>query len=200
MDLQSMCSWCCAGEEGDAQNIWDTINHLKVRRIDHGVHCVDDPALIEHLEGTQLPLTVCPLSNQKVRPDPTRVTVRVSVRFSWQGRVTMQVKPSVSAFDLVAIEHTSHHVCGHCTALVLLSVSVVMQLCMLQPWLAASLCALKLQATDSDALQRAGIVGNSRCTVSLCASAAEGVRRQPARGEEAGRAAVAPLLRHLQQR
>ena len=55
-----------AGEEGDAQNIWDTINHLKVRRIDHGVHCVDDPALMKHLEGTQLPLTVCPLSNQKV--------------------------------------------------------------------------------------------------------------------------------------
>ena len=37
-----------------------------MRRIDHGVHCVDDPALIKHLEGTQLPLTVCPLSNQKV--------------------------------------------------------------------------------------------------------------------------------------
>ena len=59
-----------AGEEGNAQNIWDTINHLKVRRIDHGVHSVDDPALIEHLEGTQMPLTVCPLSNQKVRTEP----------------------------------------------------------------------------------------------------------------------------------
>ena len=56
-----------AGEEGDAKNIWDTIRELKVRRIDHGVHCVDDPTLMEHLERTQLPLTVCPLSNQKVR-------------------------------------------------------------------------------------------------------------------------------------
>jgi adenosine deaminase len=56
-----------AGEEGDAQNIWDTIRELKARRIDHGVHCVDDPALMKHLEQTQLPLTVCPLSNQKVR-------------------------------------------------------------------------------------------------------------------------------------
>ncbi len=55
-----------AGEEGDAQNIWDTIRELKVQRIDHGVRCVDDPALVEHLEQTQLPLTVCPLSNQKV--------------------------------------------------------------------------------------------------------------------------------------
>ena len=57
---------CGAGEEGDAQNIWDTIRELKVRRIDHGVRCVDDPTLVEHLEQTQLPLTVCPLSNQKV--------------------------------------------------------------------------------------------------------------------------------------
>jgi len=67
IDVKDANACRCAGEEGDAQNIWDTINHLKVRRIDHGVHCVDDPALIEHLEGTQLPLTVCPLSNQKVR-------------------------------------------------------------------------------------------------------------------------------------
>ena len=56
-----------AGEEGDAQNIWEAIRELKVRRVDHGVRCVDDPALVKHLEQTQLPLTVCPLSNQKVR-------------------------------------------------------------------------------------------------------------------------------------
>ena len=55
-----------AGEEGDPQNIWDTILELKVKRIDHGVTSINDPKLITYLENTQLPLDVCPLSNQQV--------------------------------------------------------------------------------------------------------------------------------------
>lgn len=57
---------CVAGEEGDPQNIWDTILELKVKRIDHGVTSINDPKLITYLENTQLPLDVCPLSNQQV--------------------------------------------------------------------------------------------------------------------------------------
>ncbi|MFA0440984.1 adenosine deaminase [Vibrio sp. 10N.286.49.C2] len=56
-----------AGEEGPAQNIVDAIELLGVSRVDHGVRCIDDPALIQQLIATKMPLTVCPLSNIKLR-------------------------------------------------------------------------------------------------------------------------------------
>ncbi|MEM9978001.1 MAG: adenosine deaminase [Cyanobacteria bacterium P01_D01_bin.2] len=56
-----------AGEEGPADYIWDAIRLLGVSRIDHGVRCVDDPALVEYLIEHQIPLTVCPLSNLRLR-------------------------------------------------------------------------------------------------------------------------------------
>lgn len=55
-----------AGEEGPAEYIWQALDLLKVQRIDHGVRCVEDPALVEHLIKIQMPLTVCPLSNTKL--------------------------------------------------------------------------------------------------------------------------------------
>jgi adenosine deaminase len=55
-----------AGEEGPADYIWTAINDLQVSRIDHGVRALDDPALMTHLAKTQMPLTVCPLSNTKL--------------------------------------------------------------------------------------------------------------------------------------
>jgi adenine deaminase len=56
-----------AGEEGSAEYIWEAINLLKVSRIDHGVRCVESKELVDYLVATQLPLTVCPLSNVKLR-------------------------------------------------------------------------------------------------------------------------------------
>ncbi len=55
-----------AGEEGPAEYIWTAINDLKVSRVDHGVRSVDDPELMAQLVETQMPLTVCPLSNTKL--------------------------------------------------------------------------------------------------------------------------------------
>jgi len=55
-----------AGEEGPAEYIWTAINDLKVSRVDHGVNALDDPALMQHLVDTQIPLTVCPLSNTRL--------------------------------------------------------------------------------------------------------------------------------------
>ena len=52
-----------AGEEGPAAYIWEALRLLSVCRIDHGVACEDDPALMQHLRATRVPLTVCPLSN-----------------------------------------------------------------------------------------------------------------------------------------
>jgi adenosine deaminase len=55
-----------AGEEGPAEYIWQALKLLKVERIDHGIRCVEDAALVEYLVKQQVPLTVCPLSNFKL--------------------------------------------------------------------------------------------------------------------------------------
>lgn len=60
-----------AGEEGPADYIWQAIRQLGVRRIDHGVRCSEDPDLLRFLADTRLPLTVCPLSNVRLRVFPT---------------------------------------------------------------------------------------------------------------------------------
>jgi len=56
-----------AGEEGPALNIRNAIDLLGVQRVDHGVRCVEDPALVDELKQTRMPLTVCPLSNLKLK-------------------------------------------------------------------------------------------------------------------------------------
>ena len=56
-----------AGEEGPPAYIESALDVLKVERIDHGVRCVESPALVERLVRERVPLTVCPLSNVKLR-------------------------------------------------------------------------------------------------------------------------------------
>ena len=56
-----------AGEEGPPEYIVEALDLLKVQRIDHGVRCEEDPALVERLAREQITLTVCPLSNVKLR-------------------------------------------------------------------------------------------------------------------------------------
>ena len=56
-----------AGEEGPPEYIWEALNFLKVKRIDHGVQCLNDKKLVQKLKNDLIPLTVCPLSNVKLR-------------------------------------------------------------------------------------------------------------------------------------
>jgi len=56
-----------AGEEGPPAYIEQALDLLKVTRIDHGVRCTEDPKLVRRLQKEQVPLTVCPLSNIKLR-------------------------------------------------------------------------------------------------------------------------------------
>jgi adenine deaminase len=60
-----------AGEEGPPSYIAEALDLLDVRRIDHGVRCLEDPDLVKRLVAEQVPLTVCPLSNVKLRVFPT---------------------------------------------------------------------------------------------------------------------------------
>ncbi len=52
-----------AGEIGGAESIWGALNALHAQRIGHGVHCLQDPALVAYLRTQQIPLEVCPTSN-----------------------------------------------------------------------------------------------------------------------------------------
>jgi len=56
-----------AGEEGPAAYVTEALDVLKVERVDHGVRCDEDPELVLRLARERIPLTVCPLSNLKLR-------------------------------------------------------------------------------------------------------------------------------------
>ncbi|MCC6853051.1 MAG: adenosine deaminase [Comamonadaceae bacterium] len=60
-----------AGEEGPAAYVAEALDLLGAERIDHGVRCVEDPALVQRLARARVPLTVCPLSNARLRVFPT---------------------------------------------------------------------------------------------------------------------------------
>ena len=56
-----------AGEEGPPKYIWEALKLLNVKRIDHGIQCTKDKKLVAELIRRQIPLTVCPLSNIKLK-------------------------------------------------------------------------------------------------------------------------------------
>jgi len=64
---QGLLAVAHAGEEGPPSYIREALDLLAVRRIDHGVRCEEDPGLVERLVREQIALTVCPLSNVKLR-------------------------------------------------------------------------------------------------------------------------------------
>jgi adenosine deaminase len=56
-----------AGEAGPPSYIWEALDLLGVERVDHGIRCLEDDALVERLVTERTPLTVCPLSNVRLR-------------------------------------------------------------------------------------------------------------------------------------
>ncbi|MEM0955627.1 MAG: adenosine deaminase [Pseudomonadota bacterium] len=56
-----------AGEEGPAINIETSLDQLQVQRIDHGIRCTEDANLMSRLKDAQVPLTVCPFSNVRLK-------------------------------------------------------------------------------------------------------------------------------------
>ena len=59
-----------AGEEGPPSYVWEALDRLRIERIDHGVRSTEDPELVERLVRERVPLTVCPLSNVRLRVFP----------------------------------------------------------------------------------------------------------------------------------
>lgn len=56
-----------AGEEGPPEYVRSALDDLRVERIDHGIRSLEDPQLVARLRDERVPLTVCPLSNVKLR-------------------------------------------------------------------------------------------------------------------------------------
>ncbi|MER5938724.1 adenosine deaminase [Streptomyces sp. NPDC001928] len=56
-----------AGEEGPPAYITEALDVLGIERVDHGLRCMEDPALVERLVRERVPLTLCPLSNVRLR-------------------------------------------------------------------------------------------------------------------------------------
>lgn len=56
-----------AGEEGPPSYVKEAIDLLQAERIDHGIHCADDPILLQEIAQRKIPLTLCPLSNLKLK-------------------------------------------------------------------------------------------------------------------------------------
>ncbi|MGO4200487.1 adenosine deaminase [Rhodococcus sp. TAF43] len=75
-----------AGEEGPPEYIWQALDLLGAERIDHGVRCLEDQALVQRLVDEEIPLTVCPLSNVRLRvvdtiaEHPLRTMLRAGLR------------------------------------------------------------------------------------------------------------------------
>ena len=59
-----------AGEEGPPEYIWEAIDVLGVERVDHGARCVEDEALVRRLAADGTPLTMCPISNVRLKVVP----------------------------------------------------------------------------------------------------------------------------------
>jgi adenosine deaminase len=60
-----------AGEEGPPAYVWEALDLLGAERIDHGVRAIEDPKLVERLVRERIPLTICPLSNVRLRVFPS---------------------------------------------------------------------------------------------------------------------------------
>jgi adenosine deaminase len=60
-----------AGEARGADSVWETLRGFQPSRIGHGVRCIEDPALVEHLRRERIHLEVCPSSNVQTRTYPT---------------------------------------------------------------------------------------------------------------------------------
>ena len=56
-----------AGEEGPPEYITQSLDLLGIERVDHGLRCMEDPELVERLVRERVPLTLCPLSNVRLR-------------------------------------------------------------------------------------------------------------------------------------
>lgn len=82
-----------AGEEGPPAYVWEALDILKVDRVDHGNRALEDPALVDRIAADQVTLTVCPLSNLKLR------VVDALTAHPMKRMLELGLKPTVNSDD-----------------------------------------------------------------------------------------------------
>jgi len=100
-----------AGEIAGPQSVWGALRHLHADRLGHGVRCIEDPTLVEHLRERQIPLEICPTSNVRLGVYPDYATH--PLRDLWNRGVYVTVNsddPPLFGADLnqeyaVLVEH-----------------------------------------------------------------------------------------------
>ncbi len=90
-----------AGEEGPAAYIWEALEMLHVQRIDHGVKCLEDKKLINHLKDVNMALTVCPLSNLEV------IQLLESSSLSMNALMRVSLSPPFCGHGVLRVVHPS---------------------------------------------------------------------------------------------
>ena len=107
-----------AGEEGPPASITAALDALGAERIDHGVRCLEDTAVVARLVRERIPLTVCPLSNVKLRvfdvlahhslPKMLAAGLRASVHSDdpayFGGSVNENLRQSFMSLPLTAVD------------------------------------------------------------------------------------------------
>ncbi len=82
-----------AGEEGDADYVWEALNLLKIVRIDHGNNALQDPELIAEIIKRDIALTVCPLSNKALQVVPNLT------KHPLKKMMELGLKPTINSDD-----------------------------------------------------------------------------------------------------
>jgi adenosine deaminase len=78
-----------AGEEGPAAYVREALDLLHIDRLDHGNRALEDAALVERLAATQMTLTICPLSNLRLRVVPDMSAHPIDIMLAKNLRATV---------------------------------------------------------------------------------------------------------------
>ncbi|MCU1527794.1 MAG: putative adenosine deaminase [Frondihabitans sp.] len=103
-----------AGEDGEPDYVWQALDMLGAERIDHGIRALEDESLVKRLVADAIPLTVCPLSNVRLRavrsiedhPLPRMLALGMKVTINsddpayFGGYLEDNVRAVQAAFDL----------------------------------------------------------------------------------------------------
>lgn len=96
-----------AGEFGGAKNVREAVEILGVKRVQHGVRSVEDPAVVRLLRERDITCDVCPISNVKLRVTPTMAQHPIRALFDAGVRCTISTDDPFSFGNTLSEEYAA---------------------------------------------------------------------------------------------